>query len=80
MELKTVDIKGKEYVTVNERIKAFWQLYPNGRIATEIIGGEENMVIMKASIYKDLKDEKPSSTGIAYERESSSFINKRLIY
>ena len=34
------------------------------------------MVIMKASIYKDLKDEKPSATGIAYERESTSFINK----
>ena len=80
MELKTIDIKGKEYVTVNERIKAFWSLYPNGRIATEIIGGDDGMVIMKASIYKDINDEKPSATGIAYERESSSFINKRIIY
>lgn len=80
MELKTIDIKGKEYVTVNERIKAFWSLYPNGRIATEIIGGEDGMVIMKASIYKNLQDEKPSATGIAYEREQSSFINKRIIY
>ena len=24
--LKTLDIKGKDYVEVNERLKAFWQI------------------------------------------------------
>ena len=29
--LKTIDIKGKDYVEVNERLKAFWELCPEGR-------------------------------------------------
>ena len=30
--LKTIDVKGKNYVEVNERIKAFRELFPNGSI------------------------------------------------
>lgn len=76
MELKTIDIKGKEYVLVNERIKAFWQLYPNGRILTEIISLENEMCVIKAKVFTDREDERPAATGTAYEKESSSFINK----
>ena len=76
MELKTIDIKGKEYVLVNERIKAFWQLYPNGRILTELISLENEMCVIKAKVFTDREDERPAATGTAYEKESSSFINK----
>ena len=76
MELKTIDIKGKEYVTVNERIKAFWSLYPSGRIHTELLSMEDGMCVIRAKVYIDKEDERPSPTGTAYERESSSFINK----
>ena len=46
---------------VNQRIKAFRMLCPNGTISTEIISNEDGMVIMKASIldeqnYMDLQD------------------------
>lgn len=75
--MKTIDIKGTEYVPVNERIKEFWRIYPNGRITTEILSNEDGMVIIKASIYKDsLSNLQPSTTGIAYEREGNTFINK----
>lgn len=70
----TIDIKGKEYSEVNQRIKAFRMICPNGAIETELLSNNDGMVIMKATI----KDEKGNilGTGTAYERENSSFINK----
>ena len=76
MELKTIDIKGKAYVEVNERIKAFWKLYPEGRIETKLLSIENGTCIMKAEAYKDKANEKPDATGTAYEQEGSTFINK----
>ena len=76
MELKTIDIKGKAYVEVNERIKAFWKLYPEGRLETKLLSIENGTCIMKAEAYKDKANEKPDATGTAYEQEGSTFINK----
>ena len=76
MKLKTIDIKGKEYVLVNERIKAFWELHPCGRIITELKEWIDGFCIIRAEVYLNKEDERPAATGLAYERESSSFINK----
>ena len=73
-ELKTVDIKGKDYVEVNKRVMAFRCLEPNGSITTEIISLENGVVVMKATVTSG--DGKVLGTGFAYEKESSSFINK----
>ena len=75
-KLKTIDVKGKNYVEVNTRIKAFWQLCENGKIETEILDLENDRVVIKASIYEDKRDISPRATGIAYEVNGSSFINK----
>lgn len=64
------------YVEVNERIKAFWQLCPDGKIVTEILTLENEICVIRASIYEDKKDEEPRATGTAYEKEGSTFINK----
>jgi len=66
----------KDYVEVNVRVEKFWQKYPAGRIATEIVSWENGVIVMKASAYKDLNDAVPSATGFAYEKEGSSYINK----
>lgn len=72
-EMSTMDIKGKDYVEVNQRIKAFRKLYPEGTIETEILKLEGTMCVIKATIKdKDLI----LGTGIAYENEGSTFINK----
>lgn len=76
MKLNTVNIKGDEYVPVNERIKAFWVLHPNGRILTNIISNIDGLCVMSAEIYTDKDDTTPTTIGYAYERENSSFINK----
>ena len=74
--LKTIDIKGKDYVEVNEREKAFWELCPNGRIWTDIVSIQDGVCIIKAFVYENKEDEKPRATGTAEEKINSSFINK----
>ena len=64
------------YVEVNVRVEKFWELYPNGRIATEIISFKDGVIVMKASVYKAAENETPDATGHAYEKENSTFINK----
>ena len=72
-KLKTVNIKGKEYVEVNERLKAFREMYPNGSIMSEIVSHQDGIVVMKAII---VIDGQIRATGHAYEKEGSTFINK----
>lgn len=72
--MRTVNIKGKEYVQVTERVKAFRQICPGGCIATEIVSIDESMVIMKTTVTDE--DGKVLSTGMAFERPDSSYINK----
>lgn len=71
--IKTTDIKGKDYAEVNQRIKAFRMLCPNGTISTEIVSLENSVCIIKASVFDD---DKLLGTGTAYEKEGSTFINK----
>ena len=74
----TTDIKGKEYAEVNQRIKAFRMVYPEGTIKTRILSNENGVCIFEASVYSNADTEHGSllGTGHAYEKESSSFINK----
>jgi hypothetical protein len=74
--IKTTDIKGKAYAEVNQRIKAFRMVYPNGSIATELLSNENGVCVFKASVYDNEEDTLLLGTGHAYEKESSSFINK----
>ena len=72
--LTTVDIKGKDYIDVSQRVKAFRMVYPGGCIETDMVSNENGLCIFKAKIYNE--EGKLLATGTAYEKESSSFINK----
>ena len=72
--IKTTDIKGKDYAEVNQRIKAFRTIYPQGLIETDILSNENGVCIIKAIVYNE--EGKELATGTAYEKEGSSFINK----
>ena len=50
-QLTTTDIKGKAYTEVNQRIKAFRMLYPEGTIKTTLISDEEGRCIMQAEVH-----------------------------
>ena len=73
-KLKTVDIKGKKYVTVNERIKYFREHFTGYSLTSEITHINESGVIIKA----ELRDPEGNllATGIGHEKQGSSFINK----
>ena len=75
-KLNTINIKGKEYVLVSDRIKYFRSSpdYIGWRIITEIVNMDEKRVVMKATIFD--KEGIPIATGHAYEDAGSSFINK----
>lgn len=75
--IRTMNIKGKEYAEVNQRIKAFRMLFPNGFIKTEILSLADGVCTMVATVgfYEDGR-EVILGTGTAQEKESSSFINK----
>jgi len=81
-QITTTNIKGKEYAEVNQRIKAFRMVYPDGYIKTRISYIEDGMCVIVANcgytvLDKDGNtDEVHLGTGTAYEKESSSFINK----
>ena len=72
--MKTLDFKGKGYATVPERVKAFRTICPGGSITTEIINLTDSMVIMKTTVADE--DGKILSTGMAFEKPDSSYINK----
>lgn len=75
--LTSVNIKGKEYIVVPQRIKAFRKLYPQGFIQTEIVSCDGEIVVMKATAgYYEGTTPILLGTGTAFECKSSSFINK----
>jgi hypothetical protein len=76
--IKTTDIKGKDYAEVNQRIKAFRMVYPQGFIHTEMTSNENGVCVFSAEVgyYNEDNVGMVLGTGTAYEKESSSFINK----
>lgn len=71
--IKTVNIKGKDYSPVQERITAFRKVYPEGFIRTQLLSVEGGVCIMRAEVGIG---ETILGTGTAYENEKSSYINK----
>lgn len=56
-ELPTIDIKGKQYVLVKDRILAFNEHYPNGSITTDLVSPvDSKTVVMKVTVTPDVKN------------------------
>lgn len=72
--INTTPIKGKEYAEVNQRVKAFRFLYPEGTIFTEMLLDDGDKCVFKATVSNE--DGKILGTGTAFEMKDSSFINK----
>ena len=65
-----------EYTTVRERIKLFWEKYPDGSIQTEILDWSDKRFIVKASLFRLWTDEKPFATGHAHELVGERGVNR----
>ena len=74
--MKTIDIKGKPYVCVNERIKEFRAQYPDWSLESELVSVSEETCIIKATIKNE--DGIIKATGYAQEDRNNkmSMVNK----
>tara|TARA_B100000902_G_C27313563_1_gene919891 strand:+ start:362 stop:889 length:528 start_codon:yes stop_codon:yes gene_type:complete len=73
-QLKSVNIKGKQYVEVNERLRYFRETYPNFALTSEVLEKTENSILILASVVNE--DGRVVATGMAEEEKGSTFINK----
>lgn len=76
--IKTLNVKGKDYAMVNQRVNAFKRVYPDGFITTVLISNEGGLCVFQAhcGFYDEDGEARVLGTGTAYERETSSYINK----
>ena len=72
--MKTVSIKGKSYVEVNERLKYFRKHFKGYCLISEIVELTDTRIVIKAKILSPELLE--VANGIAYELAGSTFINK----
>lgn len=76
LEDKAIDIKGKKYVLVSDRILAFNEAFPQGSITTELVSEpNSDMVVMKA-IIKPKYDEARVFTGYSQATWGEGMVNK----
>lgn len=71
-DFPTIRIKGKDYVMVKDRVVAFREDHPDWTIDTDVEYIEDGMVITKTKILDP--EGRLISTGLAYEREGSTYI------
>ena len=72
---KAIDIKGKQYVLVSDRVLYFNETYPNGCIVTERLSNE-NMEIFKATVTPDCDKPERKFTWYSQAKWWEWFINK----
>lgn len=72
--METINLKGKEYVTVNERLKEFRRLFKDYSLTSEIIELTPEVCTIKAVITDDKGVVR--ATGLAQELRQASFVNK----
>src|SRR5918911_4324440 len=63
------------YAPVAERIRLFWEAFPEGRIVTRLVSRTEHDVVFEARIYRCAADLRPAATGWAAEREGDGDVN-----
>lgn len=76
--LTGIDVKGKNYIMVPQRVKAFRMLYPDGFIHTNLISLADGVCVMQTKVgyYAEDGKEVVLGTGMAYEKETNGYINK----
>ena len=71
---KTGKVTSKAYAEVNQRIKAFRMVYPDGVINTDMMSNEDGVCIFRAVVYA--RPGVPLASGTAFEKQSASYINQ----
>ena len=65
-----------DYTTVAERIKLFWEKYPDGAVRTLQLPSDANVFVMRCELYRSVTDSVPFSTGHAREVAADRGVNR----
>lgn len=74
--MKTINIKGKEYVTVNERLKEFREQHPDFALTTTIIQIDDKSCTMQASVLDEFGRVLAMGTAREERDDKASMVNK----
>ena len=76
-EISMIDMKGKAYAMVPERVTAFRKLFPEGFIRTDVLMNDGTTVLMKATAgyYRETGEEVILATGLAQEIRGKGMVN-----
>ena len=76
-EISMIDLKGKNYAMVPERVNAFRKLFPEGFINTEIVSHDGTVVLMQAKVgyYTEAGTPVILGTGFAQEVRGKGMVN-----
>ncbi len=76
-EISMIDLKGKDYAMVPERVTAFRKLFPEGFIKTEIVSHDGTTVVMQAVAgYYENGVPVILGSGLAQETKGYGMVNK----
>jgi hypothetical protein len=74
---KAIDIKGKDYILVKDRVLFFNEKYPNGKIETVLLSDfNAEMVVMKAIVTPDVEKPLRAFTGHSQATWGDGMVNK----
>jgi hypothetical protein len=76
-KLNTVNIKGKPYVLVSDRVAYFNKHFPNGSITTQLISeANAKEIVVKAVVIPDVKEQCRCFTGYSQAVKGEGYINQ----
>jgi hypothetical protein len=70
------DFDAGSYAPVAERIRLFYEQFPDGRIETDLVSQNDREVIFKACVFRHHGDAHAAATGWAAERRDDGDINQ----
>ena len=74
---KAIDLKGKKYVLVSDRVVYFNENYSNGSINIQLISEpQDEMVVMKATVVPDCNKPERVFTDYSQAKWGTGFVNK----
>ena len=73
-KLPTIDIKGKDYVMVKDRILYFNEMYKNGSITTHLVNYEDNQAVVKAKVTPNIENKDGYFTGYSQAKDGAGMM------
>jgi hypothetical protein len=74
--MKTINIKGKDYVPVNERLKYFRENFKGYRLLSELLSNDKGICVFKATIFNEKGEAVANGHSQEKEDDSRSMVNK----